>query len=43
MTFIEEMQASLLPQQFTMEFEAEFVEDMDGYIREHWHNYTQRM
>lgn len=30
--FIEDMQSSLLPQQFTMEFEAEFSEDVDTWL-----------
>jgi len=30
--FIDDMQASMLPQQFTMEFEAEFVEDVDVWL-----------
>jgi len=30
--FIEDMQATLLPQQFTMEFEAEFVNDVDAWL-----------
>lgn len=30
--FIEDMVTSLLPQQFTMEFEAEFVEDVDAWL-----------
>lgn len=32
--FIEDMQASLLPEQFTMEFEAEFTEDADTWLQQ---------
>ena len=31
-SFIEDMQTSLLPQQFQMEFEAEFTEDVDTWL-----------